>query len=227
MEKEYILDSAVKTLERLNSERKTLYDRGVVLGSDISRLKERISDIDTKATDSRASIERLTMAAKALQSIIDGTSSSNLRRVVEIVNMALDSVFNGQGIVFDIVSSVKRGVPVYELKLSQNGVEGSLNSFGGGVLSVVSVVLKVMLNVMAKRSPIICLDETLSGLSEEYIPAMSALLRDICNRFGIYLILVTHQRKFLSCCDYAFKVRSQGDNKSVFDEISRMVIEES
>lgn len=220
MEKNEILQTSVEVLSRLESERGSLYDRKVVLSSDISRLKERLSECDRTLDTNRLDTERLTMASKALQTIIDGTSSSNLKRVVEIVNMALDSVFPNQGIVFDITSSVKRGVPVYELKLSQGGVEGSLNSFGGGVLSVVSVVLKIMLNVMSRRSPIVCLDETLSGLSEEYIEPMSALLRDICNRFRIYLILVTHQKKFLLCCDYAFRVKSMGQ-RSVVEEISK------
>ena len=206
------LTEASNTLSTLSSYINQFHDQQVILNNDLLRTREQIQEHIQLKESYKNEVERLTLAAKALQSVIDNTSAKNLKRVVDVVNIALSTVFINQGIEFKIDSSIKRNVPTYELKLVQNGIEGSLNSFGGGVLSVVSVVLKIMLNVMSKSSPLICLDETLSGLSVEYIPAVSRMLKEICSKFGIYLVLVTHQSKFLDYCDTATRLRTLRDN---------------
>ena len=185
-----------------------VHDRKIVLESEVNRLIQEKNLVTENITKYKSRLQDLEIVAKALQTVIDKTCSDNLNRITSIVNLALSSVFPDQNLRFEIDVTVKRNIPNYELRIIQDGVSGSIDSFGGGVLSVVSVVLKIILNVMTKSAPIICLDETLSGLSVEYIPAMSALLREICRKFNIYLILVTHQDKFLVNCDYAYKVRA-------------------
>ena len=205
---EKIKAESLQVMNEYNRVSSLLHDKRILLEAEINRLNKEKSSIEEQIAYAKSRGEDLVLIAKALQTIIDKSCAENLEKITDTVNLALKSVFPDQELSFGIDVTVKRNVPNYELYISQNGVKGSLESFGGGVLSVVSVVLKVVLNVMTKSAPIICLDETLSGLSVEYIPMMSKLLKEICSKFGIYLILVTHQDKFLIHCDYAYKVRA-------------------
>lgn len=198
---------------------KSLSDKRAVLNHEKETTENLIKTMEQRRNSLIQENERLTLASKALQKLINETSIENLKRIEDICNLALSTVFSDQNIHFKIDTKVKRNTPVYELKLMQDGVEGSLNSFGGGPLSVCSVILKVMLNIMAKKYPFICLDETLSGLSVNYIPAMSRLLKDICREFDVTVLMVTHQEMFRENCDNVFEIHKISEELSHIEKI--------
>jgi len=141
-------------------------------------------------------IELHTIASTFLQSIIETVCDSNLRKIEEWVNIGLKTIFEDQLVEFKIAKSIKRNLNVYSLVILKDGVEGSVNSYGGGILCVISLILKFLFLAITKSPKILVLDESLSFLSEKYIENCSKFINILVEEFGTTVLLVTHQEKF-------------------------------
>lgn len=141
-------------------------------------------------------IELHTIASNFLQSIIETVCDSNLRKIETWVNLGLKNIFDDQNIEFQIEKTIKRNVNTYSFNIVQNGVKGSKNSFGGGVLCIISLILKFLFIELTKSPKLLVLDESLSFLSEKYIENCAKFISILSQEFGITTILITHQDKF-------------------------------
>lgn len=166
----------------------------------------------------KKNIELHTTASSFLQSIIESVCQKNIRKIEDFVNLSLKNIFNDQEITFRIDKSIKRNVNVYSFVLYKDGVEGSINSFGGGILCVVSLVLKILFIKLTKSFNLLVLDESLSFLSEGYLENCSKYIKTMTTDFNLNLILVTHQSKFKYYADNIYLAESL-QNKTQFKKI--------
>lgn len=179
--------------------RKDLLER---LASDAEKAHQ--SNLNTQK-ESHEEVENLMMAGKAIQSIIERVSRSNIAQIESLVNDALDIIFHDQSIRFSVNSSEKRGTAAYTWTLTKDGIEGNINSFGGGVVAIPALVLKALSLVLSKRYPLLVLDESLSFVSAEYVPNVSDFLKQLSKQLGITVVLVTHQPKFSEAADLVYR----------------------
>lgn len=173
-----------------------------------------------RLTDRRATLlkesELLTMASAALRELVAAVADKNLRQVEKLVNSALAAIFTDQNLDFKIVTTELRNQTSYRIALYSNGIEGNLNSFGGGVWAVVAFVLKLTFNLLAKRYPLVVFDESLSFLSAKYIPNASKFITDMCTELGMTIVLVTHQSEFATFADMVYEAQPGPANTVVF-----------
>lgn len=181
------------------SSRKTMLER---LAKDARREHE---DNLKAQKETHEAVEHLMMAGKALQSIIERVSSSNIAQIESLVNDALEVIFFDQNIRFSIESSEKRGATAYTWTLTKDGIEGNINSFGGGVVAVPALVLKALSLVLSRKYPLLVLDESLSFVSAEYIPHVSQFLLQLSKQLGVTVVLVTHQPQFSESADMVYR----------------------
>jgi len=81
--------------------------------------------------------------------------------------------------------------------LSVDGVEASLDdSFGGGMLCVISFILRLIVVTNLGLFPLIVGDEIFAGVSEEFQKPCSEFLKVMSERMGCDFLLVTHQEQF-------------------------------
>jgi DNA repair exonuclease SbcCD ATPase subunit len=176
--------------------------------------------LDAEQLIRKAKAERLRMAAAGLQTLLDAIAAKNLAKVEDLVNTALRSVIHDHTIEFKLVSEVKRNVNTYRIALVQNGMEGNIDSYGGGVVALCAVVLKLIFNRFAGRYPLIALDESLSFLADKYVDAASALLKDMSRQFDMPILLVTHNPQFRACADRVIEAVRKDDRTTVYRERS-------
>lgn len=171
-------------------------------------LDNKIKNISSLKID----IENHNIASNFLQSIIESVCESNLRKIEKWVNIGLKNIFYDQQIEFRINKSIKRNINVYSLSLIKDGIEGNKNSYGGGVLCIVSLILKLLFLEITKSPKILVLDESLSFLSEKYIENCSKFINTLIQEFNLNVLLVTHQEKFK---EYASNIyEAKNSNKS-------------
>lgn len=152
-------------------------------------------------------VEILTMATKFLADLVDRVSVQNLRKLEDIVNNALRVIFHDQDFKFEIESQIRRGATSYSWTLSKDGIKGNINSFGGGAFAVISLILKILSQIISKKYPLLVLDESLSFVSKEYItPNLSQFLKELSEQFETTILLVTHQPAFAEEADLVYKV---------------------
>lgn len=181
-----------------------------ILDHSVATLQADLDKMAETQAKLKAHVENLKLAATVLQELVDAVSQRNLMRTEELVNSALATIFPDQEIRFRILSEVKRNTIQYRIAIVQDGVEGTVNSYGGGPVSVIALVLKVLFNVLAKRYPFLAFDESLSFLSEKYIDNASSFLKDISAEFKMPILFVTHQPKLAAASHKIYEAAPNG-----------------
>lgn len=176
--------------------------------AELRRIAERQEDLYKR-------VENLKLASSVLQECVDAVAAKNITRTEELVDSALAAIFPDQNLKFRLISEVKRNTIQYRIAIIQDGHEGTINSYGGGPVAVIAVVLKILFNRLSGRAPLIVLDESLSFLSEKYIANASTFLKEISTEFHIPILMVTHQPRFAQLADQVLQAEPAGtrDNR--------------
>lgn len=205
----------VAILGRMDGYLKGLGGRVAILGERERVLGLEVASLEASLEGDRVRGELLKRASLVLGQVVEVVSVKNLERVEGIVNSALRDIFFDMDLRFKLVSEVKRGVNVVRVELCEGGVEGCLSSFGGGVLAVVAMVLKVVFNRFAGRASFLAFDESLAFLSEKYIAGASRFIRGLSVEFGMPLVFVTHQGELAKEADNCWEVYGGVSGSSV------------
>lgn len=181
-----------------------------ILDHSVATLQADLDKMAETQAKLKAHVENLKLAATVLQELVDAVSQRNLMRTEELVNSALATIFPDQEIRFRILSEIKRNTVQYRVAIIQDGHEGTINSYGGGPVSVIALVLKLLFNVLAKRYPFLAFDESLSFLSEKYIDNASAFIKEMSDEFKMPILFVTHQPKLAAASDQTYEASPGG-----------------
>jgi hypothetical protein len=145
---------------------------------------------------------------EVLKLLLDKMSHENVGQIEGLVTFGLKSIFGHvyEDIRFFFKKSVKRDLLHYEPMLSVDGVEASLDdSFGGGMLCVISFILRLIVVTNLGLYPLIVGDEIFAGVSEEFQKPCSEFLRTMAERMGCDFLLVTHQEQFAENAHVRYK----------------------
>lgn len=123
--------------------------------------------------------------------------ASSTQTIDSLVTGGLRAVFKDQNLEFRTQTDRYRGKTALKFKLFQDGQESPiLDSYGGGVIVVVGVLLRVVTIMTLGMRKVLLLDESLSHVSDQYIPNVSQLLQKLCTDLGFTILMVTHQEAF-------------------------------
>lgn len=206
-------------LETAKTIRNDLALKQRLLGVESDKIRSELTRVQTDTEAMRSRLTYLHISEKILQDVVEKVSVQNLARIETAVNRALSFIFRDLGLTFKVVTDVKRGNNVYRFELLRQGVSGTIHSFGGGIIAAVSVVLKLLFNVITKRWPLLVLDETLSFLAVAYIPAMSEFLTTMSTEFDIPILMVTHQPEFAAGAQHCYEVSFRNDSETILTPI--------
>ena len=130
------------------------------------------------------------------------------RSIVElkdILNSALKYVFYDEDYSVDIELSDKRGKSL-NIRLFLDGHPVNLKRGSGmGIKTTISAVLH-MYYLQCKNSKILMLDEAYSAVSEEYADRFFSFLKQLCEKLGFKIILITHDVRFLKYGDKKYRI---------------------
>ena len=152
-------------------------------------------------------LDNLLKARSVVQIVAEQTQKKLEYHISNLVSMALASVFP-EPYVFNLRFVQKRNKTEAELVFTKNGNETDdiLNSGGGGVADIASIALRISLWSIKKTRPTLILDESLKFLhSPEYQEKASQMLKEVSQKLGLQIIMVSDQKNLL---EYADKVIS-------------------
>lgn len=139
-----------------------------------------------------------------LTELVREQSNIKIGEIENIVNEGLKVVFS-DNIEIKIISSILNNKTTYHIDITQNGVHGTQESFGGGVLAVISLCLRVVMIIYCKRDRILFLDESLGFVSEIYQPSLSNFISQLCKRLGFDITLISHQPRMTAYADRIYE----------------------
>lgn len=137
-------------------------------------------------------------------------------RLESLTNQGLDYIFGSSKVRICIDSEFKNNKTIFSLRIRKSGVDtdGVVESFGGGLLSVIAFVLKIVAVVLVENRRFMILDESLSMLSDEYQEPMSKFIATLCKELGFTIVLISHQPKLSTYADVCYEAYVCDKDKS-------------
>ena len=121
-------------------------------------------------------------AQTAIKAIIDKVSQSHISHVKDLVTYGLQTIFFDHNYSLDIEVRDLRGNKALEFKLLEEMSDGTTvlspfeDGIGGGIKSVVGLILQIYHIQYYNLYPILFMDEALSNISSQYIPTTMEFL---------------------------------------------------
>jgi DNA repair ATPase RecN len=199
---------------RADSLRQALLIEEGMLRSAESTLSSLESLVASLSEENQILIQTEAALSDLTSKVMDSSTSS----IDKMVTQGLQYVFDDMDLEFKAVVDKYRGKTAVKFTLLQNGEEVPiLDSYGGGVVVVTGVLLRVVTIMALKARRFMILDETLSHVSKKYISRVSSLLSKLCSDLGFDIVLVTHSPEFAEYADYHFTAKPAPDGSTVFE----------
>jgi len=182
----------------------TIRDYGV-----LTSLKEERNRLLSKIKEARDKESLLAVAEGALSSLISQATSLSTVKLNSLVTEGIRYVFDDMDLIFESSVVRSRGKTAVKFELFENGKSVPiLSSYGGGVVVVISVLLRILVIMALKLRRVLLLDESLSHLSVQYVPKASSLLKVLARDLGFEIVMVTHSEEMASKADIVLEASS-------------------
>lgn len=167
--------------------------------------------------------EVLEKLAHLFRELMDAEITASAQTVQTLLTKGLQTVFDDMRLEVQAQVSVKRGKVSVDLVTKQDHpkgvVDGSvLESFGGSVASVQSVLMRIILIFRRGLYPIMLLDESLPAFDGNYVGNMAAFLRRVCHKMGVTCLLVTHNPALVEQADTSYRIHRRA-GKARFEKV--------
>lgn len=180
----------------------------------------RLNDWNLKSSKYMESLSlRMTTLGEVKKLLIKLKNSKMFEKkdfILNTINTALNDVFPDQMVKIDLVASntnqeaSKLNIK-YDIVLFQNGREISRNEKmvdqnGGGIISFISILFKILVGFIYSRNKFYVFDESLSEVSELYMPRMGQFLQKFCKVHGFTIIIITHTQAIADYSDLTYRL---------------------
>jgi ABC-type thiamine transport system ATPase subunit len=201
------------------------------LRSKVDRVTGLRDGLRARAESARAEVLRLeqeeivlSQVAAFMQLMIDQEVTIGVKAVEQLMTEGLQTVFADQDLRVRSTVEVQRGkVSVDLLTVQKHGpheVEGSPeDAFGGALMTMQSILLRVIIILRRGLRPLLLGDETLPAINHEYLTTTGRFLSSLCKRLGMDILLVTHNPALEEVADHVYRFVPR--NGAVTVEVSR------
>jgi DNA repair exonuclease SbcCD ATPase subunit len=165
-------------------------------------------------------------AAGVLNSLGEQRQDEAQRQIESLVTRGLQVVF-GEELSFHLVSRQERGAATVDFIVRTTLEDGTtvdtaiMDARGGGLAAVVGFLLRLVVMLLEQRTTtrdrLMVLDESFAMVSAEYLPRVSEFVRELVDKTGVQMIMVTHQDIFAENADvvYRFTLSKDGATRAV------------
>lgn len=178
------------------------------------RVQQRVRDLT-------AAVALHEKASQVLTSIGEEQQEYAQHQIEELVTRGLQLVFD-ESLSFHLVQSVKANqanvdfVVRTSIKSPKGDFDSSVEVFetsvmearGGGLAAVVGFMLRlVVLLLTPEARRLLVLDESFAHVSEDYEPRLAEFLREVADKAGVQIVLVTHSRAYDDVADKQYRLQ--------------------
>ena len=182
--------------------------------SERQALNNELSSVNLKLAEDESTLSLIEKSLSALQKLTDLKKKETTKKIEDIISYGLQTIFEDSSYQFKIVDSIKRKQVVYDFRVysdafkSEDGVS-ILDSRGGGVIAVVSFLLRLLLLCMVdkKAERFLALDEPFTALSKNYHENLVQVVKQITEKLGVQMLVVSHQESLDSFGDVVYELR--------------------
>lgn len=167
-------------------------------------------EAQARVAELKAQAELHEQVAGLLNTIGEERQESAQQQVEELVTRALQVVFD-EHLSFHMIQSVKANRAEVDFVI-RSAYAGSvvetpvLDARGGGMAAVVGFVLRLVVLLLtpgARR--FLALDESFAHVSASYEPRVAEFLREVADKAGVQILLVTHSPSYSDLADARYR----------------------
>lgn len=145
--------------------------------------------------------------------------------IEQLVTRGLQTIFD-DSLSFHIIQDVKARRAEVSFIVRTTLLDGTkvdtdvLNARGGGLAATVGFLLRLVVLLLrydGKRDILMVLDETFAHVSAEYVEGVRDFIRQVVDKTGIQVLMVTHQPEFAEAADKVYRL-SIKNGKTVVQE---------
>ena len=184
-------------------------------------VKERLDNVAEELERVSQELQDTQQARTIFNQVVEATQQAFASRVSALVTTAIRSVFDRDfEFVFEFVRR-KNKVEV-AMKVREGDREyDPTEEMGGSIVDVVSFALRVVFWVMmgGKRRATLVLDEPMKFVGKgEQLDRAGRMMREVSERLGLQLIVVTHEPQLMDIADRVYSVRWINGRSVVVEE---------
>lgn len=194
--------------DALNGEARSVLTRAKEVKEEIALLQKEITLLDQSSI--------------VLNSIGEERQLKAQDTIEQLVTRGLQQIFD-DSLSFHIVQSVKAKSASVEFvvrtTLTDGGVVDTpvMDARGGGLAATIGFLLRVVILLLKGKSQdnILILDETFAHVSDEYLEGVGEFLRELVDKTGIQIVMVTHQPVFSEYADAVYRFSTENGKTKV------------
>ena len=199
-----------RALDALGGEARATLLRAKEIASEIETLTETIQDLERvtilfnsmgeeRQQEAQNTIEEL--VTRGLQTIFDDSLSFHIQQTTR-----------GKSVIVDFIVRTTLANSVVDTPV--------LDARGGGLAATIGFLLRLVVLLLSKGTrgeTLMVLDETFAHVSDDYLPGVGDFLREVVDKTGIQVLMVTHQEQFLEVADKVYRF-STVEGRTVVEE---------
>jgi DNA repair exonuclease SbcCD ATPase subunit len=188
------------------------------------------AEVGRRGREAQAGVARLKAAmevqekvAVLLNSIGEERQEAARRQVEELVTRALQAVFD-KNLSFHMIPQVRANRAEVDFVIRSTFGEQAvdtpvLDARGGGMAAVVGFVLRLVVLLLSPGSRrFLALDESFAHVSASYEARVAEFLREVADKAGVQVLLVTHSDAYGDMADARFRLTLGPDGTTQVEE---------
>jgi len=195
----------------------------IQLHSELEQKQQALDLILKKIDENEKKLSVIDKGLKLVKLAKSYKIESRKKFILDLINTSLHTVFGKEyniDLIIDESKTSSKYNVVYKIVLYKNGKEVATNqdlftTTGGGVITIISFIIKIALGYINTKNKFYILDEVFSQVSEKYKPGIARLLRILVDKYGFTFLVVSHDKLEEEDIDLAYYVTNKPDENNI------------
>lgn len=183
--------------------------------------KSLMSSIKSYSTNIDAHVIKITdgqSASAIVESWVRDLTSAGISQIENLVNNGLEYIFDDRSLKFKIEVPQNSREVYFKITDEETGVKTNLDENGGGLIVVVSFLINIAFLFIHDCRKFMLLDEALTQISDAYIENMFRFISSLIERFGLDILIVSHDLRIKAYASRIYAVSHGGNVKLIKDK---------
>lgn len=177
-----------------------------------SALEDQIEENNKKIKQLEDEEELLTLVGNLIRTLIDSEVTEGVQAVEKLQTEGLQEIFFDQNLTVRSEIEESRGKVSVTFLTARERKDGSVvegvadQSFGGSVLTMQSILMRITVIFRRNMRPLLLLDETLAAVANKYVDRAAKFLSTLSQRLGLDILLISHDEALIGASQNAYRV---------------------
>lgn len=176
--------------------------------------QKRVNDLDTEIAFLECDLDVKQQAQGVLDLLAEKEVEEGVKTYISLLDEGLKAIFPEQDISQEAEITKVRGKVAVRLKTVVKGKDGlvvegeGLDTFGGAVSTVQSLLLRVSLLLKRELRPVLVLDETFPAVDENRVELLVNFLKALCKKTDMKILCISHNASIADSADLSYRVKA-------------------